>query len=141
IENILIEGKGGAPVLVRHVAEVAISAKPRMGQVGLDDEDDLVQGVVIMLRGENPGEVIGRLKEKIAELNERILPPDVRIEPFLDRTELVNATVKTVSRNLVEGIILVSVIVFVFLFNWRTTLIVAIIIPLSFLFAIIMLRI
>ena len=141
IENILIEVKGASPILVKHVAEVTISSKPRMGQVGLDDDDDLVQGVVIMLRGENPGDVIQRLKERIAELNGRILPKDVRIVPFLDRTELVNATVKTVSRNLVEGIVLVSVIVFLFLFNWRTTVIVAMIIPLSFLFAIIMLRI
>ncbi len=141
IENILIEVKGASPILVKHVASVSTSAKPRMGQVGLDDEDDLVQGVVIMLRGENPGDVIARLKEKIAELNERILPKDVRIEPFLDRTELVNATVKTVSKNLVEGIVLVSVIVFIFLFNWRTTVIVAVVIPLSFLFAIVMLRI
>lgn len=141
IENILIEVRGDTPILVKHVAKVEISAKPRLGQVGLQDEDDLVQGVVIMLRGENPDEVIPRLKDKIAELNTTILPKDVKIEPFIDRTELVNATVKTVARNITEGIFLVSVIVFVFLFNWRTTVIVASVIPLSFLFAIIMLRI
>lgn len=141
IENILIEVHDNAPILVKHVAKVEISAKPRLGQVGLQDEDDLVQGIVIMLRGENPDEVIPRLKEKIDELNHTILPPDVRIEPFIDRTELVDATVKTVAKNIIEGIILVSIIVFVFLFNWRTTLIVASVIPLSFLFAIIMLRI
>ncbi|MCC5931259.1 MAG: efflux RND transporter permease subunit [Cyclobacteriaceae bacterium] len=141
IENILIEVKGSTPIMVKHVAEVQISSKPRLGQVGLQDDDDLVQGIVIMLRGENPGEVISRLKEKIDELNERILPKDVKIEPFLDRTELVDATVSTVSKNLIEGIILVSVIVFVFLFNWKTTVIVASVIPLSFLFAILMLRI
>lgn len=141
IENILIEVKGSTPIMVKHVAEVEISSKPRLGQVGLQDDDDLVQGIVIMLRGENPGEVIARLKEKIDELNDRILPKDVKIEPFLDRTELVDATVKTVSKNLLEGILLVSVIVFVFLFNWKTTIIVASVIPLSFLFAILMLRI
>ena len=141
IENILIEVRGTTPILVKHVAEVSISAKPRLGQVGLQDHDDLVQGIVIMLRGENPGEVIARLKERIADLNDRILPEDVKIEPFIDRTELVEATVKTVSKNLIEGIFLVSVIVFVFLFNWRTTLIVASVIPLAFLFAIVMLRI
>ncbi|NIK73573.1 cobalt-zinc-cadmium resistance protein CzcA [Thermonema lapsum] len=141
IENILIKNKGTTPILVKHVAEVKVSAKPRLGVVGLQDEDDLVQGIIIMLRGENPSEVIARVKEKIAELNERILPKDVKIEPFIDRTELVNATVNTVSKNLIEGIILVSVIVFIFLFNWRTTLIVASVIPLSFLFAILMLRI
>lgn len=141
IENILIEVRGSTPILVKHVAQVEISAKPRLGQVGLQDEDDLVQGVVIMLRGENPGDVIPRLKDKIEELNTTILPKDVKIEPFIDRTELVNATVSTVAKNIVEGIFLVSVIVFIFLYNWRTTVIVASVIPLSFLFAIMMLRI
>lgn len=141
IENILIEMKGSTPILVKHVAEVVISAKPRLGQVGLDQEDDLVQGIVVMLRGENPGEVITHLKERISELNERILPKNVKLVPFIDRTELVNTTVSTVTKNLVEGVILVSLIVFIFLYNWRTTLIVASVIPLAFLFAIIMLRI
>lgn len=141
IENILIEVKGGTPIRVKQVATVDVSSKPRLGQVGLDDEDDVVQGIVIMLRGQNPSEVIGHLKEKITELNDRILPENVKIEPFLDRTTLVDSTVHTVMRNLLEGIILVSIVVFVFLFNWRTTVIVATVIPLSFLFAIIMLRI
>ncbi len=141
IENILITVKGTTPVLIKHVAKVAVSAKPKLGQVGLGDEDDLVQGIVIMLRGENPSEVIAHLKEKIAELNERILPANVKIVPLIDRTELVNTTVKTVTKNLTEGILLVSLVVFIFLFNWRTTVIVASVIPLSFLFAIIMLRI
>ncbi len=141
IENVLIQVKGSTPVRVKQVASVSVSSMPRLGQVGLDDADDVVQGIVIMLRGQNPGEVIQNLKVKIDELNERILPADVRIQPFLDRTTLVDATVHTVSRNLLEGIILVSCVVFLFLFNWRTTLIVATVIPLSFLFAIIMLRI
>jgi cobalt-zinc-cadmium resistance protein CzcA len=141
IESILIEVKGGTPIRVKQVAEVSVSSRPRLGQVGLDDSDDVVQGIVIMLRGQNPGEVIKNLKLKIEELNERILPEEIRIEPFLDRTTLVNATVKTVTKNLLEGIILVSIVVFIFLFNWRTSLIVASVIPLSFLFAIMMLRI
>lgn len=141
IENILIEVKGNTPILVKHVAEVKIGAKPRLGQVGFQNDDDLVQGIVMMLRGENPGDVIPRLKEKITELNENILPSDVKIEPFIDRTELVDATVGTVTKNLVEGIFFVSLVVFIFLFDWRTTLIVATVIPLSFLFALMMLRI
>jgi len=141
IENILIEVKGSTPIRVKQVATVSISSKPRLGQVGLNEEDDVVQGIVIMLRGENPSEVINRLKDKINELNERILPPEVKIEPFMDRTKLVNTTVHTVMKNMLEGILLVSIIVFIFLFNWRTTIIVASVIPLSFLFAIVMLRI
>lgn len=140
IENILIEVEGTNPVLVKHVAEVALSAKPRLGIASLQNEEDLVEGIVLMLRGENPAEVIERLKDKIAELNDRILPEDVRIEPFIDRTKLVGITVNTVTKNLVEGIVFVSVIVFVFLYNWRLTLIVASVIPLAFLFAITMLR-
>lgn len=141
IENILIEVKGNTPILVKHVATVSISAKPRLGQVSFQDEDDVVQGIVVMLRGENPSEVISKLKDKITDLNERILPKNVKIEPIIDRTDLVNTTVTTVTKNLVEGIILVSIIVFIFLYNWRTTFIVASVIPLAFLFAIIMLKI
>src|SRR5690606_33224361 len=101
IENILITVKGSTPILVKHVAEVEVSAKPLLGQVGLQDDDHRVEGIVIMLSGENPGEVIARLKDRIAELNERILPVNVRIEPDLDRTELVNATVRTVAKTLI----------------------------------------
>lgn len=141
IENTLITAYNGVPILVKDIADVEISAKPRMGQVSLDDRDDVIQGIVIMLRGENPEDVIAGVKEKIDELNNRILPKDVKLKPFIDRTDLVETTVKTVSTNLLEGIILVSLIVFIFLFDWRTTLTVALVIPLSFLFAIIMLKI
>lgn len=141
VGNILIEVKGSTPILVKHVAKVEIGAKPRLGQVGFDNEDDLVQGIVVMLRGENPSAVIEKLKDRITELNERILPKNVKIVPIVDRTELVNTTVHTVIKNLTEGILLVSLIVFIFLYNWRTTVIVASVIPLSFLFALIMLRI
>lgn len=141
IGNILIKVVGNTPILVKHVAEIELGAKPRLGQVGLNQEDDLVQGIVIMLRGENPSAVVTRLKEKIAELNGRILPENVKIEPVIDRTKLVNNTVHTVSKNLIEGVILVSIIVFIFLNNWKTTFIVASVIPLAFLFAIILLKI
>lgn len=141
IENILITTKGSSPVRVKEVATVSVTSKPRQGQVGLNYDDDVVQGIVIMLRGENPSAVIARLKDKISELNDRVLPEDVRIVPFMDRTKLIDSTVHTVTRNMLEGILLVAFIVFLFLFNWRTTVIVASVIPLSFLFAIIMLRI
>ncbi|KQB41716.1 Heavy metal efflux pump, CzcA family [Flavobacterium daejeonense] len=141
IGNILIKTVGNTPILVKHVADVSISTKPRLGQAGLDNDSDVVEGIVIMLRGENPGDVIKKLRARVDELNERILPSNVKIVPFIDRTELVNHTVHTVSKNLVEGVLLVSLIVFIFLYNWRTTVIVASVIPLAFLFAIIMLRI
>ncbi len=141
IENILIEVKGNTPILVKHVAKVEINAKPRLGQVSYQDKDDVVQGIVVMLRGENPSDVISKLKTKIEDLNDRILPKNVKIVPIIDRTDLVNTTVHTVTKNLIEGVLLLSVIVFIFLYNWRTTFIVATVIPLSFLFAIIMLKI
>src|SRR5690554_254617 len=141
IENILIDVKGNAPVLIKHVAEVHIGAKPRLDHVSLDDDSDVVQGIVVMLRGENPNIVIADLKDRIEELNDRILPDNVKIKPFIDRTDLVETTVSTVTHNLVTGVVLVSFIVFIFLYNWRTTLIVASVIPLSFLFAITALRI
>ncbi len=141
IEYLLIKNENDIPICVKDVAKVKVSAKPRLGQVGLNDKDDIVQGIVVMLRGENPNIVISAIKEKIEELNERILPDGVTLTPFLDRTKLVDSTVHTVLENLLGGIILVSLVVFIFLYNWRTTLIVASVIPLSFLFAILMLRI
>ncbi len=141
IGNITIKLNRSTPVLIKNVADVVISSKPRLGQVGYNDDDDLVQGIVIMLRGENPNEVIERLKTKIEELNTRILPENVKMETVIDRTKLVDNTVHTVSRNLIEGVLLVSLIVFIFLYNWKSTFIVASVIPLAFLFAIIMLKI
>ncbi len=141
IENIIIQVNGSTPILIKNVAEVKVSHKPRLGQVGYNEYDDVLEGIVVMLRGENPSEVIERLRTKIEEVNERLLPEGTSIETVVDRTVLVNTTVKTVSKNIIEGIILVSLIVFIFLNNWKSTVIVASVIPLSFLFAIIMLKI
>src|SRR5690606_8780141 len=133
IGNITIELNGTTPILVKHVAEVVVSNKPKLGQVGYNDNNDLIEGIVVMLRGENPSSVVENLKIKIEELNTRILPENVQIEPVIDRTTLVDNTVKTVSKNLIEGVLLVSLIVFIFLYNWKSTLIVASVIPLAFL--------
>ena len=100
----------------------------------------MVEGIVVMRKGENPGEVITALKDKIAYLNEQILPADVEIVPFYDREDLVDLAVHTVIRNLLEGIFFVTCIVLLFMADWRTTLIVSIIIPLALLFAFICLR-
>lgn len=135
IANIIVKNAGGNPILVRNVADVKDSSYPRVGQAGLNDLDDVVEGIVIMRKGENPQEVLGRVKEKIAYINEHVLPSDVKMETFYDRDNLMNFTTETVMHNLFEGIVLVTVIVFLFMADWRTTLTVGIIIPLSLLFA------
>jgi heavy metal efflux system protein len=140
IENILVENIEGTPVLVRHLAQVVEGDAPRVGQVGLDENDDVVEGIVVMRKGENPSEVLRRVKDKIADLNERVLPDDVKMETFYDRDNLMHFTTTTVMHNLLEGIILVTVIVFLFMADWRTTVVVSIIIPLSLLFAFFCLR-
>lgn len=105
------------------------------------NKDDVVQGIVIMRKGENPEEVINALKQKIEDINKNILPEDVKIVTFYDRENLVNLAVNTVTHNLIEGILLVTFIVLIFMADWRTTIIVAIVIPLALLFAFICLRI
>lgn len=141
IEHIIVKVEGGNPILVKNLADVSESSMPRVGQVGLDDEDDIVEGIVVMRKGENPKEVLTNIKHKIKELNDRILPTDVHMETFYDRDNLMNYTTNTVMHNVTEGIILVTVIVFLFMAEWRTTLMVAVIIPLSLLFAFLCLNI
>jgi cobalt-zinc-cadmium resistance protein CzcA len=135
IENIIVEYVKDNPVLVRDVAAVKESDMPRVGQVGLDENDDVVEGIVVQRKGENPSEVLARIKDKIGELNTKILPPDVKMVTFYDRDNLIEFCARTVKHNLVEGIVLVTVIVFLFMADWRTTVIVSIIIPLALLFA------
>ncbi|GAA4766713.1 MULTISPECIES: efflux RND transporter permease subunit [Flavobacterium] len=140
IENIIVTDAGGNPVLVKNLADVKESSYPRVGQVGLDKNDDVVEGIVVMRKGENPKEVLERVKEKIDELNNSVLPKDVKMVTFYDRDNLMNFTTATVMHNLFEGIIFVTVIVFLFMADWRTTLTVAIIIPLCLLFAFLCLK-
>lgn len=83
LRNIVVKNINGTPILVRNLADVRESCLPRLGQVGRMDEDDVVEGIVVMRKGENPGEVISGLKMKIDELNESILPTDVKIVPFM----------------------------------------------------------
>lgn len=140
IGNIVVKNINGTPILVKNLADVHESCLPRLGQVGRGNEDDVVEGIVIMRKGENPGEVIKALKTKIAEINKNVLPKDVKIVPFYDREKLVNLAVHTVTHNLIEGILLVTFIVFIFMADWRTTVIVSSVIPLALLFAFICLR-
>lgn len=140
IRNVVVNNINGTPVYVKTVADVAESALPRLGQVGRDHDPDVVEGIVVMRKGGNPSEVIERLKDKISEINTTILPGDVQINPFYDREDLVNYATHTVMGNMLEGIIFVTLIVFLFMADWRTTLIVSIIIPLALLFAFICLK-
>jgi cobalt-zinc-cadmium resistance protein CzcA len=152
IKNIIVENINGIPILVSDIADVEISNLPRLGEVGRSDaidstghrtlrnNPDAVEGIVLMRKGENPDEVIKGLKTKIKKLNERVLPSDTHIVPFYNREDLIHYATHTVLHNLIEGILLVTLIVSLFMFNWRTTLIVSIIIPLSLLFAFICLN-
>jgi cobalt-zinc-cadmium resistance protein CzcA len=140
IENIIVKYANGNPILVKHIATVNESSLPRVGQAGLNENDDVVEGIIVMRKGENPHEVLARIKEKINELNTRILPPDVKMETFYDRDVLMDYTTHTVMHNVLEGIILVTVIVFLFMADWRTTVVVSIVVPLALLFAFLCLR-
>lgn len=140
IENIIITNINGVPILVKNVGTVKEGAKPRLGQVARDFNKDVIEGIIVMRKGENPKEVLDRIHEKVKELNENILPRGVKIDTFYDRTNLMDFATDTVLHNLLEGVILVTVIVLLFMADWRTTVIVGIIIPLSLLFAFICMR-
>ena len=140
IGNIIVKEAKNVPILVRNVAQVVESNAPRVGQAGLDDQSDVVEGIVIMRKGENPAEVLGRVKAKIAELNDKVLPNDVYLKTFYDRDVLMDHCTHTVIHNLIEGIVLVTLIVLLFMADWRTTLTVGIVVPLALLFAFVCLR-
>src|SRR5436190_3787736 len=115
IENIIIKQDNGNPVLVRSVASVFESSMPRVGQAGLDSNPDVVEGIVVIRKGENTPEVLKRVKEKIEELNTKILPKDVKLVTFYDRDKLMDFCTETVMHNLFEGIVLVTLMVLLFM--------------------------
>lgn len=140
IENIIVTNIKGVPILVKDMAQVKESGKPRLGWVTRDKQPDVIEGIIVMRKGENPSTVLDAIHEKVNELNNNILPVGVKIDPFYDRTNLMDYAEHTVLHNLAEGIILVTAIVLLFMADWRTTLTVSIIIPLSLLFAFICMR-
>lgn len=140
IKNVIIAYAGGIPVYVWNVAEVTESALPALGQAGRDADPDVVEGIVLMRKGENPSEVIAALKKTIKRLNDEILPDDTKLRPFYDREVLIKFSTTTVLHNMLEGIVLVTLIVFLFMADWRTTVIVAVVIPLALLFAFVCLK-
>ena len=135
IGNIVVATHNGVPTFVRDVAKVAIGSAPRLGQFGYMRQNDAVEGVILMRVGEQAQVVLKKVEELTATLNQTVLPPDVKIVPYYDRTELIQETTKTVERNLVRGMLLVLVILGLFLFSVRTALIVAVTIPFALLFA------
>ena len=140
IERIIVQNINGTPIFIKDVANVSEFYTPRLGKVGRDNEQDVVEGIVLLRRGEDPSVVLKDLNKKIDDLNERVLPEGVKIKVFYDRTNLVNLTIHTVLENLTIGVLLVTLIVSVFLLDWRATVIVALIIPLALLFAFICMR-
>lgn len=134
IAQTVITSRSGKPIIVSDVGKVSIGDKPRSGIVSYNQRDDVVEGIVIMNKGQNPAKVIEALRTKVEETNKK-LPLGVRISPFYDRTNLINHTVNTVTENLIVGALLVVGILLIFLRNWRAALIVAAVIPLSLLFA------
>jgi len=141
IGDIVIDNIADTPITVRDIADVVESSLPRVGQVGLDKNDDVIEGIVVMRKGLNPHEVLISVKDKIEELNTRVLPSDIKLITFYDRENLIDFCTHTVLGNLTEGIILVILIVFLFMADLRATFIVSLIIPLSLLFAFICMRI
>lgn len=141
IGNIVVKtGAEGVPVYVKNVGEIVEGATVRQGAVTSEGKGEIVAGIVLMLKGENSRTVVEAVKERV-ETVKKSLPKGVELIPFYDRTELIDRAIATVEKNLVEGAILVIVVLMVLLGNWRGALLVATIIPLSMLFAAILMRI
>ncbi len=144
IENTVVKTANGAPVRIKDIASVMQGPKIRLGQIGrsihrsdgtIVDNPDTVEGIVLLQKGDDSDPVLVGIHDEVAKLNNGILPKGVKIVPFLDRSDLVKFTVETVERNLTEGVILVSIILFLFLGNVRGAIIVALTIPFALLFA------
>ncbi|WP_338698480.1 CusA/CzcA family heavy metal efflux RND transporter [Bradyrhizobium sp. 26S5] len=140
LANTMVSQSGGNPVLVRDIAHVTIGEKPRLGIAGLDNDDDIVQGIVLMRRGEQSSPTITRVEQLVHEINHSsILPPGVKIERIYDRKDLIELTTHTVLHNMVVGILLIVLLQWIFLGDLRSALIVGATIPFALFFAVIIL--
>jgi cobalt-zinc-cadmium resistance protein CzcA len=137
---VVVTQRKGTPVFLRDLGEVRLGALQRSGVLGKDDNDDAVSGIVLLLRGENPSAVLENIHKAVHELNTKLLPSDVKLVPYLDRTTLVHTTLDTVGHTLVEGFVLVVIVLLVFLGSLRGAVIVALTIPFSLLFAFVLMR-
>lgn len=135
VKNVVLRSEGGTPVTVGDVARIIQSHTPRRGTVGMNLEKEIAEGFVLLRRGENPSDVLDGVHLEVRELNERILPRGMKIEPFYDRSDLVGLTLRTVNDNLLHGAALILGVAWLFLRSLRASLIVAAIIPLSLLTA------
>ena len=135
IGNVVLAVHDGTPVLVKDIGRVIIGIAPRLGEFGYEKQDDAVEGVILLLTGEKTQDVLKRVQAKTAQLNDEILPKDVKVLPFYDRSDLIELTTQTVERNLLRGMLLVIVVLIFFLYDFRAGLIVAATIPLALLFA------
>jgi cobalt-zinc-cadmium resistance protein CzcA len=140
LENVFVKNSSGTQVFVRDLGHVVIDHLPQTGIFGKDEHGNEVEGIVVMRRGENPSETLGNIKEAVNDLNENILPKGVKLSPFYDRTAMIDETLHTVFHNTALGIILVVLTLFVFLGNPRIAFIVALTIPGSLLFALILMK-
>ena len=135
IGNVVLAVHDGTPVLLKDVGRVVIGIAPRLGEFGYEKQDDAVEGVILLRTGEKTQDVLKRVEAKTKELNDVILPKDVKIHPYYDRTNLITLTTQIVEQNLLRGMLLVVVILIFFLYDFRAGLIVATTIPLALLFA------
>lgn len=134
IENVMVAQKDGTPIFVKTLGQVKEGNRVRLGKVGIDERDDVVEGVILLQRGYKALPVLDNVRAKLNEMNEWKLPPGVKIKTFYDRTALIHTTVETVTDILISGMVLVFVLLYVFLGNLRAAGIVALTIPLSLLF-------
>ncbi|WP_281234115.1 efflux RND transporter permease subunit [Flavobacterium gelatinilyticum] len=139
LENVVVKNRNGSPVLVRNVAKVREGVALRYGASTKDGKGEIVSGMVLMLKGENSSAVVNRVHEKMAQIN-KSLPEGVAAEAFIDRGKLVENSIKTVAKNLLEGALIVIFVLILFLGNLRAGLIVASVIPLAMLFAVILMN-
>jgi cobalt-zinc-cadmium resistance protein CzcA len=135
IGNVVVAVRNGTPILVKDVGQVVIGSAPRLGQFGFNSRNDAVEGVILMRKGDQAQVVLKGVEAKARELNASVLPKDVQVHTYYDRTDLVVLTTRTVEDNLLRGIVLVVAVLIFFLYDVRSGLIVAVTIPLSLLFA------
>jgi cobalt-zinc-cadmium resistance protein CzcA len=135
IGNVVVAEKSGIPIYVKDIGQVTIDHAPRLGQFGYMKQDEAVEGVILMRVGEQAQVILKRVEEMTQNLNEHVLPPDVKVIPYYDRQGLIEETTKTVEANLVRGMLLVLLILGVFLLSVRTALIVAVTIPFALMFS------